>query len=107
MATHSSILAWKTPWTEEPGRLQSIGSQRVGHDRETSLDLRDYFHVSPAPWLHLTWHVPKCFICGFDQILPRDPTEWRPFSLIRLRFLNAGELEKHKAQAPSRPTPGY
>ena len=32
MATHSSILAWKIPWIEEPGGLQSIGSQRVGHD---------------------------------------------------------------------------
>ena len=32
MATHSSTLAWKIPWIEEPGRLQSIGSQRVGHD---------------------------------------------------------------------------
>ena len=32
MATHSSILAWRTPWTEEPGGLQSIGSPRVGHD---------------------------------------------------------------------------
>ena len=32
MATHSSILAWKIPWAEEPGRLQSMGSQRVGHD---------------------------------------------------------------------------
>ena len=32
MATHSSILAWKTPWTEEPGGLQSMGSHRVGHD---------------------------------------------------------------------------
>ena len=31
MATHSSILAWRIPWTEEPGRLQSIGSHRVGH----------------------------------------------------------------------------
>ena len=31
MATHSSILAWKTPWMEEPGRLQSLGSQRVRH----------------------------------------------------------------------------
>ena len=31
MATHSSILAWKSPWTEEPGWLQSVGSQRVGH----------------------------------------------------------------------------
>ena len=32
MATHSSILAWKIPWMEEPSRLQSMGSQRVGHD---------------------------------------------------------------------------
>ena len=32
METHSSILAWKIPWMEEPGRLQSMGSQRVGHD---------------------------------------------------------------------------
>ena len=30
MATHSSVLAWRIPWTEEPGRLQSVGSQRVG-----------------------------------------------------------------------------
>ena len=32
MATHSSILAWRIPWTEEPGRLQSMGSRGVGHD---------------------------------------------------------------------------
>ena len=32
VATHSSILAWRIPWTEEPGRLQSMGSQRVGQD---------------------------------------------------------------------------
>ena len=32
MATHSSTFAWKIPWTEEPGGLQSMGSQRVGHD---------------------------------------------------------------------------
>ena len=32
MATHSSTLAWKIPWTKEPGRLQSMESQRVGHD---------------------------------------------------------------------------
>ena len=37
MATHSSILAWRIPWREEPGRLQSMGSQRVGHDCATSL----------------------------------------------------------------------
>ena len=37
MTTHSSILAWKISWTEEPGRLHSMGPQRVGHDRATSL----------------------------------------------------------------------
>ena len=35
MATHSSNLAWRIPWTEEPGGLQSVGSQRVGHDLAT------------------------------------------------------------------------
>ena len=39
MATHSSTLAWKIPWMEEPGRLQSIGLLRVGHDWATSLSL--------------------------------------------------------------------
>ena len=39
MATHSSILAWRIPWTEESGGLQSVGSQRVGHDLATSLSL--------------------------------------------------------------------
>ena len=39
MATHSSTLAWKIPWTEEPGRLQSMGSLRVRHDWATSLPL--------------------------------------------------------------------
>ena len=37
MATHSSMLVWRIPWTEEPGGLQSMGSQRVGHDWATSL----------------------------------------------------------------------
>ena len=36
MATHSSTLTWKIPWTEEPGELQSLGSQRVGHDQGTN-----------------------------------------------------------------------
>ena len=47
MATHSNTLAWKIPWTEEPGGLQSTGSQRVGHDWATSLSLSFYlFGVS-------------------------------------------------------------
>ena len=36
MATHSNILAWRIPWTKEPGRLQSMGSQKVGHDSSTN-----------------------------------------------------------------------
>ena len=39
MATHSSLLAWKIPWTEDPGTLQSMESQRVGHDLVTSLHI--------------------------------------------------------------------
>ena len=40
MATHSSILAWKIKWTEEPGGLQSMGSPRVGHDLATKQEQR-------------------------------------------------------------------
>ena len=48
MATHSSILAWKIPWTEEPGRLQSMGSQRVGHDWATNTNHDDVItHLEP------------------------------------------------------------
>ena len=44
MATHSSTLAWKTPWTEGPGGLQSMGSLGVGHDWVTSLSLFTFMH---------------------------------------------------------------
>ena len=49
MATHSSILAWKIPWTEEPGGLQSMGSQRVGHNLATSLYF--FLYLSPEKYL--------------------------------------------------------
>ena len=45
MATHSSILAWRIPWTEEPGELQSMGSQRVRYDRMTNT----FNHFQDAP----------------------------------------------------------
>ena len=45
MATHSSILAWKIPWAEETGMLQSVGSQRVGHDWATSLSLSKFKQI--------------------------------------------------------------
>ena len=44
MATHSSTLAWKIPWMEEPGGLQSMGSPRVGHDWATLLSLFTFMH---------------------------------------------------------------
>ena len=63
MATHSSILAWRISWTEEPGRLQSMGSQRVGHDWVTSLSLSPVDHIlsqlstmTHPSWVTLTEH---------------------------------------------------
>ena len=61
MATHSSTLAWKIPWTEEPGRLQSMGSQRVGHDWATSLSLFTFMY-----WRR-TWQPTPVFLPGESQ----------------------------------------
>ena len=60
MAPHSSTLAWKIPWTEEPGRLQSMGLLRVGHDLATSFTF--HFHalekeMSPHSST-LAWEIP-------------------------------------------------
>ena len=61
MAPHSSTLAWKTPWTEEPGGLQSMGSLRVGHNWATSLSLFTFMHWrrkwQPTP-VFLAWRIP-------------------------------------------------
>ena len=60
MATHSSTLAWKIPWTEEPSRLQSKGSQRVGHD--FTLTFTFHFHALEKEMAThssvLTWRIP-------------------------------------------------
>ena len=61
MATHSSTLAWKIPWTEEPGRLQSMGSRRVGHDWVTSLSLFTFMH-----WRR-KWQPTPVFLPGESQ----------------------------------------
>ena len=61
MATHSSTLAWKIPWTEEPGGLQSMGSLRVRHDWAISLSLLTFMHWRrkwlPTP-VFLAWRIP-------------------------------------------------
>ena len=58
MATHSSTLAWRIPWTEEPGGLQSMGSQRVGHNWATWLHFwLHFFVVNVELWLLGMWVV--------------------------------------------------
>ena len=71
MATHSSVLAWRIPWTEEPGGLPSMGSHRVGHDWSdlaAAAAPKEYFQPSiirmPRPltdhfWLFLLWSKPR------------------------------------------------
>ena len=61
MAAHSSTLAWEIPWTEEPGRLQSVGSRRVGHDWVTSLSLFTFMH-----WRR-KWQPNPVFLPGESQ----------------------------------------
>ena len=61
MAAHSSTLAWKIPWMEEPGGLQSMGSLRVGHDSVTSLSLFTFMHWRGQ------WHPTPVFLPGESQ----------------------------------------
>ena len=61
MATHSRTLAWKIPWTEKPGRLQSMGSLRVGHDWATSLSFFTFMH-----WRR-KWQPIPVFLPGESQ----------------------------------------
>ena len=68
MATHSSILAWKIPWTEEPVRLQSMGSQRIGHDWATLLQ---YFFF-------IRW--PK-YWSFTSTVQPTNIQDWFPLGL--------------------------
>ena len=78
MATHSSILAWRIPWTEEPGGLQFTGSQRVGHDWATSLSL--YYTIRPfcLSILYIIFYfasvIPKLTI----DLFPTPSPLWQP-----------------------------
>ena len=54
ISTYSSILVWKIPWTEEPGRLQSLGSQRLGHNTVFSLSLSLSLTHTHTHTLHIT-----------------------------------------------------
>ena len=79
MVIHSSILAWRIPWTEEPGRLQSTGSQRVRHDWATSLSL-SIFHCIYVP----QFLYP--FICQWISRLLPCPKYWKQANLWQVYF---------------------
>ena len=89
MAPHSSILAWKIPWTEEPGRLRSMGSWRAGHDWVTSLSLFTFMH-----WRR-KWQPTPVFLPGE----PRDRGAWWAAvygvtqSRTRLKWLSSSSRE--------------
>ena len=77
MVTHSGILAWKIPWTEKPGRLQSMGSQRVRHDWATSLFYGPLDFTFQDVWLWMSdhiimiiWVVKIFFVQFFHVFLP-------------------------------------
>ena len=81
MATHSSTLAWKIPWMEEPCRLQSMGSLRVGHDWATSLSLFTFMH-----WRR-KWQPTPVFLPGESQ---------GQGSLVACHLCGCTELERLK-----------
>ena len=107
MALHSSTLAWKIPWTEEPGRLQSMGSRRVRHDWVTSLSLFTFMH-----WRR-KWQPTPVFLPGESQgrgslvgsrlwgHTETDTTEatWQQqlCSLSRVQFFVAPQTVAHQA----------
>ena len=77
-ATHSSILAWRIPWTEEPGRLQSIGLQRIGHDWNNLTRMHTpyrylYFSLKGGFW----WEEPILQSKGGDFLIhPLTNIHW-------------------------------
>ena len=86
LATHSSTLAWKLPWTEEPGGLQSMGSLRVGHDWATSFSLSTFMSWrrkwQPSPvFLSGKSHGGRRSLVGYSPWGPKelDTTERLPF----------------------------
>ena len=104
MATHSSVLAWRIPWMEEPGRLWSMGSQRVGHDWATSLSLSQHTRSDLITYCYITkylldYSLIQHLLCyelntlGWKSVRPyfsdslapsaiNDVTQWCPIDLM-------------------------
>ena len=89
MATHSSILAWKTPWTEEPGGPQSMGSQRVGHDLATE-HKHDVFNNLDPMWdflnLSFLFTFPLLFRINVGHFLREKDTAEECFGKHNLQL---------------------
>ena len=82
MATHSSILAWRIPWMEEPGGLQSMGSQRVGHDWASSHPFTSFhflFKWSEVKWVK--WSEVKSLSHVRLSAIPWTVAYWAPPSM--------------------------
>ena len=68
MATHSSILTWRIPWSEEPGGLQSMGSQRVGHDRATNPFMLRAVRGHYSRWAQVSLLPKRWVSCCVPQV---------------------------------------
>ena len=117
MATHSSVLAWRIPWTEEPGGLQSTRLQRVGHDWATSLSYTFFLSLFyGCSWL-LSWVKPGTLIwwpsLKLTQDLRHDHSCAPHFTTVLsflglfpykvLVFIFTGEFSLHEAMSRNNP----
>ena len=112
MGTHSSILVWRIPWTEEPGRLCSIGSQRIGHEWVTFTFTKDTGYrpwgrkeLDTTEWLGIGLKSPHSIIIVAATSRSQFKKKWRwrrnrtgrPLSLLQIHRKNNWTLNKfHK-----------
>ena len=82
--THSSIFAWRIPWMEKPSMLQSMGSQRVGHNWATSLHFLPHLPPGIPWWLRGSSVYLQCWRPGFDPWIRKIPWRraWQPTPVI-------------------------
>ena len=101
MATHSSILAWEIPWTEEPERLQSMQSPRVGHDLVTQQPQKCQITSQPAHSISLIYnYCPPSFLKPLSS-----PPIYLHFPLVTLPQISRTKLEQHEEDFSKLPPP--
>ena len=109
MATHSSTLAWRIPWTEEPCRLQSVGSQRVGHDWATSLPSTSFLPYKLCKYLEIimylsTGHLVLLLVSIWAKEYALNPvknlSEFKvDFSLLKANLFGSAVVKNPPANA--------